>query len=77
MRDNLFGKSFSYLSSMIQEYCSLNLKTDYVPEDREVCLGQFPGIQKFIFIFVLYVFILLMKSYIYYNFRWLMVQSND
>lgn len=43
MRDKLFGKSFSLLSDMIKEYCSLNLNP-YLPHIDEVCLGQFPGI---------------------------------
>ena len=43
MRDKLFGKSFSLLSDMIQEYCSLSLNP-YLPHIDEVCLGQFPGI---------------------------------
>lgn len=43
MRDKTFGKSFSLLSSMIQEYCSLSLNP-YLPHTDEVCLGQFPGI---------------------------------
>ncbi|XP_022170007.1 uncharacterized protein LOC111033534 [Myzus persicae] len=41
MRDKLFGKSFSLLSDMIKEYCSLNLNP-YLPHVDEVCLGQFP-----------------------------------
>ncbi|XP_022174799.1 uncharacterized protein LOC111036859 [Myzus persicae] len=41
MRDKLFGKSFSLLSDMIQEYCSLSLNP-YLPHIDEVCLGQFP-----------------------------------
>ncbi|XP_025425814.1 uncharacterized protein LOC112694531 isoform X1 [Sipha flava] len=41
MRDKLFGKSFSLLSSMIKEYCSLSLNP-YLPHNGEVCLGQFP-----------------------------------
>jgi len=43
MRDKLFGKSFLLLSSMIKEYCGLNLNP-YLPHIDEVCLGQFPGI---------------------------------
>lgn len=43
MRDKFFGKSFSLLSDMIKEYCSLNLNP-YMPHIDEVCLGQFPGI---------------------------------
>lgn len=43
MRDKLFGKSFSLLSSMIKEYSGLNLHP-YLPQIDEVCLGQFPGI---------------------------------
>lgn len=43
MRDKTFGKSFSLLSNMIKEYCSLSLNP-YLPHHDEVCLGQFPGI---------------------------------
>lgn len=43
MRDKTFGKSFSLLSNMIKEYCSLSLNP-YLPHTDEVCLGQFPGI---------------------------------
>lgn len=43
MRDKAFGKSFSLLSSMIKEYCSLSLNP-YLPHCNEICLGQFPGI---------------------------------
>lgn len=46
MRDKLFGKSFSLLTSMIKEYCSLSLNP-YLPHNGEVCLGQFPGIYYF------------------------------
>lgn len=42
MRDKSFGKSFSLLSSMINEYCGLNLHP-YLPHNDEVCLGKFPG----------------------------------
>ncbi|XP_025208243.1 uncharacterized protein LOC112603736 [Melanaphis sacchari] len=41
MRDKLFGKSFSVLSYMIREYCSLNM-SPYLPHINEVCLGHFP-----------------------------------
>ncbi|XP_016658697.1 uncharacterized protein LOC100167275 isoform X2 [Acyrthosiphon pisum] len=41
MRDKCFGKSFSLLSDMIKEYCSLSLNP-YLPHIDEVCLGQFP-----------------------------------
>ncbi|XP_060876252.1 uncharacterized protein LOC132949399 isoform X3 [Metopolophium dirhodum] len=41
MRDKFFGKSFSLLSDMIKEYCSLSLNP-YLPHIDEVCLGQFP-----------------------------------
>ncbi|XP_050425594.1 uncharacterized protein LOC126836355 isoform X2 [Adelges cooleyi] len=41
MRDRMFGKSFSTLSNMIKEYCSLN-SSPYFPRIDEVCLGQFP-----------------------------------
>ncbi|CAI6361930.1 unnamed protein product [Macrosiphum euphorbiae] len=41
MRDKCFGKSFSLLSDMIKEYCSLSLNP-YLPHTDEVCLGQFP-----------------------------------
>lgn len=43
MRDKSFGKSFSLLSNMIREYCSLNLNP-YLPHNEEVCLGRFSGI---------------------------------
>lgn len=46
MRDKFFGKSFSLLSDMIKEYCSLSLNP-YLPHIDEVCLGQFPGIYYF------------------------------
>lgn len=44
MRDKNFGKSFSLLSDMIQEYCGIKL-LPYLPHNNdELCLGQFPGI---------------------------------
>lgn len=46
MRDKTFGKSFVLLSSMIKEYCGLNLHP-YLPYSGEVCLGLFPGIYCF------------------------------
>lgn len=55
MRDKFFGKSFSLLSDMIKEYCSLNLNP-YMPHIDEVCLGQFPGIDYNIIYNIIYYF---------------------
>lgn len=59
LRDKLFGKSFSLLSDMIKEYCSLNFHP-YCPHNEEVCLGKYPGIT--IFVYILCLFFLLCHS---------------
>lgn len=46
MRDKVFGKSFTLLSNMIKEYCSINAHP-YLPHNDEVCLGKFPGTNYF------------------------------
>lgn len=42
-RDNSFGKSFSLLCDMINEYCGVKLYP-YLPHNEEVCLGKLSGI---------------------------------
>lgn len=42
MRDKAFGKSFTLLSNMIEEYCSI-YPHSYLPHNDEICLGKFPG----------------------------------
>lgn len=67
MRDKSFGKSFSLLSDMIKEFCSVSLHS-YLPHSEEVCLGKYPGIYYFCILFIY-----LINIYLLIDFRWYVV----